>query len=315
MTEGNEYPIVRYHFEAVVNTPLGLPFYSGSMLRGAFGHALRHISCMTKLKDCNACPIKQTCPYTIVFEPSVREVPAIEKYTQLPALYVIEPPQQGQRVLEPGETLAFSMVLIGEVRNHLPLIILAWQRALLRGLTSAKSRLTLTNVSIAGEKNRYIWSEDAPQIKPHQQHLTVEPNGSKNIQLSIVTPMRLQRKGKTVSPDDANPLDLFAALLRRLTMIEQVCQLPISHEDVRADVEQARNITSNHQLKWTDWERYSHRQKQKMALGGLTGTWTLTGELMLYQKALYLGQWLHVGKNTSFGMGCYRLENLFKESK
>ena len=62
------------------------------------------------------------------------------------------------------------------------------------------------------------------------------------------------------------------------------------------------------QLYWQDWTRRSARQQRTMALGGVCGDWTLEGELGPFLPALHLGQWLHVGKETVFGMGQYRLE-------
>lgn len=45
------------------------------------------------------------------------------------------------------------------------------------------------------------------------------------------------------------------------------------------------------QLKWHDWERYSARQDTKMKMGGFTGRIAFEGNL---------GEFLHVGKGTSF---------------
>jgi hypothetical protein len=45
-----------------------------------------------------------------------------------------------------------------------------------------------------------------------------------------------------------------------------------------------------------------------MALGGVVGNWTLTGELAPFLPYLHLGQWLHVGKEATFGLGGYRLQ-------
>jgi hypothetical protein len=44
-----------------------------------------------------------------------------------------------------------------------------------------------------------------------------------------------------------------------------------------------------------------------MALGGAVGTWHLEGELAPFIPLLHLGQWLHVGKNATFGLGRYTL--------
>jgi hypothetical protein len=42
-----------------------------------------------------------------------------------------------------------------------------------------------------------------------------------------------------------------------------------------------------------------------MTLGGLVGEWTLKGDLSPFIPYLFLGQWLHVGKNAVFGLGKY----------
>jgi CRISPR/Cas system endoribonuclease Cas6 (RAMP superfamily) len=45
-----------------------------------------------------------------------------------------------------------------------------------------------------------------------------------------------------------------------------------------------------------------------MVLGGAVGSWTLAGDLAPFWPLLYLGQWLHVGKSATFGLGRYRLK-------
>ncbi len=44
------FPAARYRFEWRVTRALRLPDYAGSTLRGAFGHALRKVACMTEQK-------------------------------------------------------------------------------------------------------------------------------------------------------------------------------------------------------------------------------------------------------------------------
>ena len=53
----------------------------------------------------------------------------------------------------------------------------------------------------------------------------------------------------------------------------------------------------------------SSRQNTLMELGGLLGTFELSGsELATLWPALWWGQWVHTGKGTTFGLGAYRLE-------
>ena len=49
--------------------------------------------------------------------------------------------------------------------------------------------------------------------------------------------------------------------------------------------------------------------QQRMVLGGALGRWTLQGDLAPFWPLLHLGQWLHVGKNATFGLGRYRMES------
>jgi CRISPR/Cas system endoribonuclease Cas6 (RAMP superfamily) len=57
-----------------------------------------------------------------------------------------------------------------------------------------------------------------------------------------------------------------------------------------------------------DWERYSARQDVRMKLGGVVGGITYVGALTWFQPYLRLGEYLRVGKNTSFSLGKMRLQ-------
>lgn len=55
-------PIVRYRFDCVAQTPIRLPDHPASLLRGAFGRALRQVACITREKDCTPCALKAGAP-------------------------------------------------------------------------------------------------------------------------------------------------------------------------------------------------------------------------------------------------------------
>nr|WP_243385246.1 CRISPR system precrRNA processing endoribonuclease RAMP protein Cas6 [Caviibacterium pharyngocola] len=80
--------------------------------------------------------------------------------------------------------------------------------------------------------------------------------------------------------------------------------------DFEALIAQIPQIQDQKQLRWQDWTRYSYRQKQKMKLGGVVGSWQLSNVPAEWVKLLYLGQWLHCGKNATFGLGRYKITNL-----
>ena len=68
-----------------------------------------------------------------------------------------------------------------------------------------------------------------------------------------------------------------------------------------------RSVRSRPALRWYDWQRYSNRQQQSMHLGGAIGDWHLGDLAPEHARALHIGQWLHLGKNTTFGLGRYTL--------
>jgi hypothetical protein len=69
----------------------------------------------------------------------------------------------------------------------------------------------------------------------------------------------------------------------------------------------AEQLADERALRWQDWTRFSSRQQQEMTLGGVIGDWTLRGDLKELLPWFWLGQWLHVGKNATMGMGRYSL--------
>ena len=69
--------VMRLRFLVVAQDPLRLPFFAGSMLRGAYGHALRRLVCLTRAPACENCSLRATCPFPRLFEPFGRPVEAV----------------------------------------------------------------------------------------------------------------------------------------------------------------------------------------------------------------------------------------------
>lgn len=61
-------------------------------------------------------------------------------------------------------------------------------------------------------------------------------------------------------------------------------------------------------LYWYDWNRYSSRQKKTMKLGGFLGTISFEGNLREFLPFIKIGEYLHVGKACTFGLGRYEIE-------
>ena len=80
--------------------------------------------------------------------------------------------------------------------------------------------------------------------------------------------------------------------------------------DFKGLIEEAKNITIKEEnLHWQDWERYSNRQETMMKMGGFIGSVTFEGDFEPFAPFLLLGEYIHVGKGTSFGLGKYKILN------
>jgi hypothetical protein len=314
MLESVLLPLARYRFSATFDTSLPLPSYSGSLLRGAFGTALRRSTCMTGLPVCGACPLRQTCPYTTLFEAPPRDTPLGQKFSEVPNPYVLEPPAPGRNVLPAGEPLVFHMVLVGErALQQLPLVIHAWQRALAHGLGPHRIAGVLQEVHWKGADAAHrVFAAVEGQTLPHDCGIRVPafPGGDRLV-LDIRTPLRLQHEGHALGPQQLNARTLVAAALRRATLMLHLhaSQTPPTASDASALVQGACLLDEDRTaLRWFDWTRFSSRQQQKMTLGGVVGRWSLHGNVEPLWPWLWLGQWLHVGKNATMGLGGYDLQ-------
>ena len=308
---GTSLPLARYQFTFRMHDDLRLPEFAGSLLRGQFGASLRRVACMTGAPICPGCPLYRTCPYPGIFETPAPETHALQRFSSVPNPYVIEPPPLGRQRVTAGETVSFQIVLVGRALAQLPLIAYAFQRAFERGIGRIRAKGNLEDLVIdQPDGPESIWDAEHSRIHPHEETLAVPrlPETSA-ITLKITTPLRLQSQGHPVSPENLRPRTLFTALLRRASLLFELhAGMPPAGADASRLAAAAERLTDERSLQWKDWTRFSSRQKREMTLGGVIGEWKLSGELGELLPWFWLGQWLHVGKETTMGMGMYSLE-------
>lgn len=329
-------PIARYRFTARMHQGVRLPDYAGSLLRGQFGAALRNVACMTRQPSCGGCPLLTTCLYTHVFESLPPPVHNLQSFSAIPNAYVVEPPlptagllnatpvpgQTHPADLAQGDALVFHMVLVGNAIQQLALVVFAWQRALAQGMTKSRSQADLLQVDWvdANGKPHTIWHHLTPVLAEHPANLTVPvmpalptmADATHALSLHIHTPLRLQQQGQPLRPAQLTPRVLVSSVARRVALVlEFHAHQPQWGSQVPATVALAQQLADTRHLQWFDWTRYSSRQQQEMTLGGVLGTWQLLGHPDALASAwpwLWLGQWLHAGKNATFGLGGYTLQ-------
>jgi hypothetical protein len=137
----------KYIFSVTPKTTLLLPSYSGSTLRGGFGHAFRRIICAFKDKECADCLLKHQCVYAYVFEtPIPADAQIMRKYTAAPHPFILEPSTNSRKSYQKGEDLSFGLTLIGRAVDYLPYFIYAFEELGRIGIGKGRGKYELREV-------------------------------------------------------------------------------------------------------------------------------------------------------------------------
>ena len=138
--------------------------------------------------------------------------------------------------------------------------------------------------------------KDAPQTNNHNSRITI----------SLVTPLRLRFEGNITDSIEFHVL--IRNLLRRISSLSYFHCDEKLELDFKGIIERAKAVKQTaSDIKWFDWKRYSTRQEEWMSLGGVVGAVSYEGALTEFMQLLRLGEYIHVGKGTSFGLGKYEI--------
>ena len=307
----------KYRFLCRLETDAVLPYYKGSTFRGVFGHALKKVVCALKLQECRHCLLKNRCVYALVFETSESfALPEGSKISNPPHPYVIEPPLTPKTDYQKGASFDFNLLLFGEINNSLPYFIYAFHRVGKLGIgkkiNGSRGKFTLKAVSL-DNKSIYTDSDQKLHNTGSLISLTIpklnQNHKSLRLKLTLQTPLRVKFENRLKA-------DLPFHILVR-TMLRRISSLLICYSAGEPDLDykglvrraEAVRVTES-DLKWFDWKRYSQRQDQNMLMGGMVGSITYEGRVGEYLPLIDFCSTVHLGKQTSFGLGKISMERL-----
>ncbi len=317
----DNFQFSRFIFEMKAVETIEFPAYKGSTLRGAFGHSFKKVVCALKTRQCGDCLLKQQCIYSYVFETPVPDNAAMmRKYPSAPHPFIILPPLEEKRYYRLDEKFEFILTLIGKSSDYLPYFIYAFAELGQKGIGRGGGRFSLFKVKEMDSMQEVYNSKDRTMKgslkkeswKDVVNKTTLRNNGE--ITCRFLTPTRMKFNEDLVL--DLEFHIMFRNLLRRISTLSYFhCSTEIEFNAPEM-IEKAKKIeVTERNLVWNDWQRYSNRQQTKMNLGGFTGQITFKGDLEPFLPYIILGQYIHVGKGTSFGLGKYEISSLARSCR
>ena len=287
--------------------------FLGSAWRGAFGHALRRTVCIRGLPPtCEGCALLGSCVYPRTFE---SRPPAGAKklalYPTAPNPYVIEPASDWDAK---DDTFNLGVTLFGQANDDAPTVLQALAHAGREGLTHARVVLDLVEAQaehFSADSGRWTTIQSANgDLKAVPVHEMFTPPAPAAVRVRLLSPLRVRRDGRYVRPSEFDFRTFAANLLRRFSLLTYFFGGAPLETDFAALLRDSEGVElEDAQLCWRELSRRSSRQRAVIPMGGLGGAFTVyTPQLASFWPCLWLGQWTHVGKGCTMGLGRYALE-------
>jgi hypothetical protein len=310
-----------YQFTIQALNTIDFGGFNGSALRGGFGDVLRKLTCHTGLTDCTGCPSFRNCPFTRIFNIAPPENdPHFKSETQVPRPFIID--AMKEKALSHGQIANFRIGLVGRANEDLPYFVVSFQQLGKLGIGRGRGKFKLLSVSSIDPLHNSlpvcIFDADKNLLSPSIAHpiqivdlLSKEKSTDISaIRLVFDSPAHLNRKGQ--APQE--PPD-FEVLLR--SVLRRYSDLASLYGEGRPDINYKELVDNskvikltNSNIKYQVSRSYSQRKQAITPLAGITGSLDFSGNMSPFMPYLIFGQWLHIGKQATFGMGQYHLEVL-----
>ena len=300
----------KYKFLCRLEDDANLPYYKGSTFRGVFGRALKRVVCALKRQECDLCLLKQRCIYALVFETQdTMGPPDGLRIAAVPHPFVIEPPLTTETRFPKGDSFDFHLLLFGEANNNLPYFIYAFEQmgkiGIGKRINGKRGHFSLEEVK-AGDRS--IYSSSDQTLKAENPFILALkdtgdfPQSTFRLRLNMITPLRIKFENHLKA--DLPFHVLVRAMLRRMSSLYNFYGDGEPSLDYRGLVKKAKEVKIvDEDLSWFDWRRYSFRQDKAMLMGGMVGSVTYEGNIGEYMPLIEFSSEVHLGKQTSFGLG------------
>ncbi len=276
-----ELPVLGLRF--TLSTPAGgLPDFSGGVLHGALGDALKSVDA-----DASAA----------LFDPA-----QYRPRQPFPWRMVVGPP--------PPCRLVTEFLLFGRATRFATHLKTAMERLADKGLGKARSPLRLLRVDLRQPQGDYVQANSdlgtasaVPLSVIAQRDI---PAQAERVEVRLLSSLRLKQKGRLMATAPKFEW-LFQMLAERAQQLageaDHLLDFP---ENWRASAAEVTLVQAETQ--WYEFSRYSARQRSTQRFGGLVGELVYAGQIGPFLPWLRAAEWLGIGGKTTFGLGNVSVE-------
>lgn len=266
-----------------------------SSIRGIFGRSLKNTFCLQRNIDCNKCSF-QDCLYFIIFEKIYQKDKSFHPYIL-----------RQVSIDERHNIIKLELKLVGDICEKFPQIIHALLRMQRYSIGIKGERHQIKIKCIYDNQNHIVYEIKEQRInQPDPIKISLEKKSVNKLEIHFITPLRMKYRNKLMR--EFIWTNFYRSLYERIKFINTYLEtdklnLPpfILHNDVELD---------KTNLIWQEQYRKSKMQNQKMSFGGLIGKVIISNVDENIYSILKLGEILHSGRQTTFGLGKYKLSIL-----
>lgn len=300
---------VKLHFLIEFDEEKNLPLYKASSIRGGIGNSLLKMYCIQN-QDCDSCHVREECLVQKILYSKLDILPDFMSSGES-VNYVIECEDYREKAC-PGDTLEFSIILFGKSTAYFRVLFDAVRQMGVTGLGDDLVKFHI--VSVSNSKKEHIFQDGKIDMERYSV-LSIEDYVEyrmkvfrrsgipEEVGIRVQSPLSIKYKGERLDHFDA---DAFVrAVARRLYILGCYAGIENSMEQYLPEIFPRLSGQSSKEFYV---KRTSYRKKQKMTLKGIGGKFTLHDISEELLRFLLAGELVHIGSNTSFGFGRYRIK-------
>ncbi len=260
---------------------------------------------------CETCLGKNRCSYHNTFSQALSGDPdAVKRHQKPPLPFAFDLPLLSA-VPNKGQELEIGLTLAGSALNYLEdyihsVIDLFGPENQARKVSGTIIRVETLSCSdyrnCIMENGGRIASDMVATISARDlsEMITLDP---RRIKLTFLSPMRVIQDGQPLREFSFSPF--VRSLLRRISSLAYYYYGNGVEQDYKWLSAASTMIdVAENDFHWIDWQKDRHMDR----LGGIVGSGFCQGSLEDFHPFLLLGEFFHVGKGSSFGLGRYRIE-------